>query len=451
MKDGYFYKICPKGINSKYSLIVFDIRGNLFAPLTNFYDHEKDRIAESSARNYLDILIPFFDWLNQFSNYKGKRVCWDMEPDCIRVALKDYLVEEMYCKVRPYESFEFVHLTRKSPNTINRFLAAVKVFYKAMIHRRFYSYPNPLIDSMALSNEAKISLMGERKELPRMPSVAGTEKPLPHEYRRQTDSFFKIINEEWHPIIIDDPSLPLQIYKGGKDTGWRLRDEVITRLLFETGARATEVIQITIGDYRARRSIREASTFKGSHGRRVKYLLFSDDTYTLLMRYINNERKKCDLNGYSFEELPNDAPLFLTERGTAYTYHAWYPHWKKTIKEAGLNVNPHKARHWYVTNVLRVIYETSLTEVERSIRLKEFIRYMKWKSKETLEVYEHFFNEKEQIKLIEQVHQKMKVAEEEYKIERKKKTVRSRNDQLIPQKVIIEDEEILDFFAGLED
>ena len=36
-----------------------------------------------------------------------------------------------------------------------------------------------------------------------MPAISGTEDPLEH--RRLTDSYFKIINEEWQPKIIDDP------------------------------------------------------------------------------------------------------------------------------------------------------------------------------------------------------------------------------------------------------
>ena len=42
------------------------------------------------------------------------------------------------------------------------------------------------------------------------------------------------------------------IYKAGKDSKWKLRDEIIITMLFQTGARAREVIELTFGDYRAR-------------------------------------------------------------------------------------------------------------------------------------------------------------------------------------------------------
>jgi integrase len=447
----YRYFRCPKGTASRYCILVFDSAGKPFMPLTDFYDHEKGRIAESSALNYLNILLPFFRWLDRFSNYKGVRIVWDMEPEVIRIAVKDYLTEEMYCKVRPLNSFELIKLTQKSPNTINRFLVALKNFYRTMIRLKEYLNSNPLINSSPLQSEAIEFIEGHRLGMPRMPAVAGTERPLRPISRRQTDSFFKIIDEEWNPVIIDDPSLPSQVYKGGEKARWRLRDEIITRLLFETGARATEVIELTIGDFRVRRSIREIATFnKGSNGRRTKYLLFSNDTYILLMRYLKGDRKKKDVNGLTIDELSDDAPLFLTDRGTAYTYHAWYAHWQKAIVTAGLELNPHKARHWYVTNVMRTLYETSMTESERAIRLKEFVRYMKWKSKETLEAYEHFFNEKEQVKLMDQVYKNMKETEKEYTEHRKRKAPSSSTERLNLKEIVIEDNEILDFFEGLE-
>ena len=50
------------------------------------------------------------------------------------------------------------------------------------------------------------------------------------------------------------------IYKAGKDSKWKLRDEIIITMLFQTGARA-RVIELTFGDYRARCDKAEFSTF----------------------------------------------------------------------------------------------------------------------------------------------------------------------------------------------
>ena len=193
----------------------------------------------------------FFSWLDNYSNYQGKRVKWNDPPETIRVAVEDYLMDEMGCKVREKDTFRFVNRTSKSPNTVNRFLSALKSFYKSLIRLKQYNYSNPLIDSYAILDEYKSQTEGVRKDKPRMPSEAGTEDATPH--RRLTDSYFKLINEEWQPEIIDDPYLPSQVYQAGKKGNWSLREFVIARMLFETGARASEVIELTVGDYRSRK------------------------------------------------------------------------------------------------------------------------------------------------------------------------------------------------------
>ncbi|MBY0160181.1 site-specific integrase [Cytobacillus firmus] len=439
---------CPPNIDSKYSLIVFDYNGSPFIPLTEYFHDEKGRIADSSIINYLNILLPFFYWMDLNSSYRGSRVTWDMPPEAIRVAVKDYLRVEMYCKVRHWNTFELVRQTKNSPDTINRFLAALKSFYKSMIRLNNYPHENPLVDN--LSEKIHI-LSGFRSGRPRMPSAAGTETPFRSTYRGQSDSYFKMYQNEWFPVILDDATLPSQVYDAVKTAKLTLRDQVIIRMLFETGARVSEVIEVTIGDLRARRSIREIATFnKGSNGRRTKFLLFSNDTYILLMRYLKTERIKHDTLGLPHDKLPDDAPLFISNRGTPYNYHAWYAHWKKAIQNSSLKINPHKTRHWYVTNVMRTIYETSANDSERTIRIREFVRYMRWRSKETLVVYEHFFDEKKQLELIDKVHKNMKEEEEKYYKKDANNLIRNYNMEHDLQKIVIEDSEILNFFEGLE-
>lgn len=443
----YRFFRCPPNTNSKYSLIVFDYNGTPFIPLTEYYHDEKGRVAESSITNYLNSLLPFFSWLETNSNYRGTRVTWDMPPENIRVAIKDYLIAEMYCKVRHWSSFELVRQTQKSPYTINRYLAAMKSFYKSMIRLRLYLHQNPLIDHYSENAHVISSFRSGR---PRMPSAAGTEVPHRITYRGQSDSYFKMHHNEWLPMIIDDASLPSQVYSAVHQAQLALRDLIIIRMLFETGARASEVIEVTMGDMRARRSIREIATFnKGSNGRRTKFLLFSNDTYILLMKYLKNDRMKYDPLGMAHDKLPNDAPLFITCKGKPYRYHAWYAHWKKAMRLSSLKINPHKTRHWYVTNVMRTIYETSTNDSDRTIRIREFVRYMRWRSKETILVYEHFFDEKRQLELIDQVHEKMKIEEERYTGSSSDNRMRSGKNSDF-QEVIIEDEEILNFFEGLE-
>jgi len=224
MQNSYYHLYCPKGVQSRYKLLVFNASNEPFLPLTDFYDDVSRKISESSALSYLQCLLPFFSWLDKHSNYQGKRVQWIDSPEAIRIAVEDYLMDEMACKVREKDSFRFINRSNKSPNTVHRFLSALKSFYKSLITLRQYSYPNPLIDSHAILDDYKTNTEGVRENKPRMPAEAGTEDPLVH--RRLTDSYFKLINEEWQPEIIDDPLLYHKVKQTGNHANWSLREKV---------------------------------------------------------------------------------------------------------------------------------------------------------------------------------------------------------------------------------
>ncbi|MFZ7934802.1 tyrosine-type recombinase/integrase [Bacillus thuringiensis] len=447
----YWYDYCPDGVESRFELLVFNRQHQPFLPLTEHYHDCIRKISKNSALSYVQCLLPFFTWLDQYSNYQGERVKWDDPPDILRGAVEDYLMNEMACKVREKDTFRFVNRTNKSSNTVNRFLSALKSFYKSMIHLKQYKFLNPLIDSYAILNDYKSNIEGLRKGKPRMPSEAGTEDVTLH--RRLTDSYFKLINEEWKPEIIGDIHLPYQVYRAGEKVNWSLREVVIARMLFETGARASEVIKLTIGDYRSRKSYQEANTFnKGSHGKRVKFLRFSKDTVKLLIKYINKERKKYDELQRSFDDLLNEEPIFLTELGTSFSYESWYYHWDKAMKECEIRLNPHKTRHWFVTSRLREIYNTSNTEAEIKQKKNELIKYIKWKDEETIKVYEHYFDEENHRKAHDGMLESMAEKEKEYMEQKKNKRNKKPNLTVIENNYgdIEIDDEIRELLDGLE-
>ena len=65
-------------------------------------------------------------------------------------------------------------------------------------------------------------------------------------------------------------------------------------------------------------------------------------------------------------------------------------YWKPALEAAGIDADPHQARHWFVTNALRNIDKTSSTPDERTRRRQELIQYMAWRSGErTLSAYDH--------------------------------------------------------------
>ncbi|MGG0276533.1 tyrosine-type recombinase/integrase [Bacillus rhizoplanae] len=416
----YIYKFCPKNVKSRYELLVFDRNLQVFLPLSDFYDDAKKRKAKGTALTYLKCLLPFFTWLEDYSNYQGKRVHWSDPPEAIRVTIEAYLMNDLEVKVIDKDMFRFVKRTNKSDKTVKLFLAALKSFYESAIRLKHYKYNSPMVMSAETFRTYREHTEGVRKNKPRMPDIAGTEESDIH--RRVTDSYFKLVNEEWKPQVIDDPYLYGEVRRAGKKVNWSLRETVIARMLFETGARASEMIELTIGDYRNHSRPNHAYTFsKGSNGVRVKFIQFTADTTKLLERYINYERIQHDSHQRKYEALHDHDPLFLTRDGKPYNYEAWYYHWRKAMGLSEMSLNPHKARHWYVTASLRHIEETYQTEAEIIAQRELLIQYMAWKNPETMKAYQHRNNERAIAEAHHRMFETIFKQEQEYEKQRKNK------------------------------
>jgi hypothetical protein len=143
---------------------------------------------------------------------------------------------------------------------------------------------------------------------------------------------------------------------------------------------------------------------KGSFGARTKVLIISQPTAKLYRKYFDDEvegRRAHDplrLSLAEASEIMNHdgqalakTPLFLTHRGAPMSAKAFREcHWKPALRRAGLDADPHLARHWFVTNALRNIEATAEDAAELSRRKEELIQYMKWSTGDrTLKVYEH--------------------------------------------------------------
>src|SRR2546429_5770624 len=99
------------------------------------------------------------------------------------------------------------------------------------------------------------------------------------------------------------------------------RDRVILLLLRQTGARLSEVVEMTVGGYRnAQRAGRALVKNKGSHGREEKTIYFTPTVDRHLLNYIRTERARYDPGGRNqLEELDDRDPLFLTRTGKPYS------------------------------------------------------------------------------------------------------------------------------------
>jgi hypothetical protein len=76
----YFHVFCPKGVTSKYRLIVYDSNKEPFIPLNEYYHDQIKRINESSVLAYLNTLKPFIWGLKSIHlSASLKVILWDIK------------------------------------------------------------------------------------------------------------------------------------------------------------------------------------------------------------------------------------------------------------------------------------------------------------------------------------------------------------------------------------
>jgi integrase len=212
------------------------------------------------------------------------------------------------------------------------------------------------------------------------------------------------VEDAWVPQPIDDVKLHERLLAGFKTAKLSLRDQIVIRLAYESGARIREILRLTVGDWRARGCSQEAKAFsKGSRGRRVKAIRFSAETAKMLREYINTDRHQLDRQHRRLEQLSDTDPLFLSARHKPYDYAAFIPNWKKLCRAAKIDLNVHALRHWHVTQAMRVIVEMATSQAEILVRKEELVRYMAWRSSETLKAYEHYFQAQGYVKTHDQL------------------------------------------------
>ncbi|QYJ05391.1 tyrosine-type recombinase/integrase [Nocardioides panacisoli] len=123
----------------------------------------------------------------------------------------------------------------------------------------------------------------------------------------------------------------------GTDTKAALRhrrDEAIIRFMFETGARAGEVVAMELDDLDLKEQLATIRRGKGGKGRVVP---FGPDAARALDRYVRLRRG---------HRLAADPALWLGDRGKRYSYDALHNSLGQRADEAGIvGFTPHKLRH----------------------------------------------------------------------------------------------------------
>jgi integrase len=384
--------------------------------LTLFAHDLEKSLSESSVPLYIREIISIANWAStdRVASAQG----WTIfgKPQDVRGLVREYLTMGAHCKVTARADLcglkvSYINATNGTRVNVRTLLSALKRLYDFMIVTGRYPFPNPMIHEDAakvrleLREQHRLSIRMLRGREP-MPPESGVDE---RSGIRLSENYFRFIQQEWKPQTIDDPEFPHIVQDAGRRFGWKLRELCVSRTLFESGARVSEVVGLTALDWALGgfRNLLQSKN-KGSFGQRTKTLMISNPTTKLYRRYFDDDmhgRAAVDLQRWRVSTLTSlyranpqtleRVPLFLTEQGgslTAKLFREQY--WKPALKASGIDADPHQARHWFVTNALRNIDRTSKDEGTRARRRQELIRYMAWNSGErTLRSYDHLQRE----------------------------------------------------------
>lgn len=408
---------------------IIDESGRPDLDLTLYACKASDRHSERTARAYLRELVAFANWV--IADPVAKRQGWKLiaPPETVQILLIHFLKVELRCRVslgRDKLGFDTQRIspTSSTNRNIEHLLAALKSFFSLLRENNRYAFHNPMEATGArelIDRENRLKLKSFRETHGRnpMPNSSGIDE---FTYSKSVSAYFRINGNKWIPEIIDDPTLFEKVLLAGRKWGWRDRELLITRILFETGCRIHEVCSLTIGDWAASGYRSEITCRnKGSNGDASKTLYISETTIKILTRYIDSERigldsTKRDLTHFSnmsTSEL-RKIPLFLTTKEEMLKAdHFRRNFWSPALEDAGLRLRPHQIRHWFVTTALNDFQARGESE-EAIARMRiDFRSLMGWKS-DMLPTYDQAINKHNIPDLARKIHE---IIEQKHKTE----------------------------------
>jgi integrase len=458
--------ISTPGLAHRYQVV--DENGLPEIALTLFAQDQLTSLSLSSVPQYLREIISFANWAS--GDHIASAYGWTLygRPQEMRALLREYLTKNAQCKVTIRADqcglkVAYINSTNGTRINVRTLLSVLKRFYDFLIATGRYGFPNPMVHEGAakvrreLVDQRRIAIRALHGRDP-MPSESGVDERFSI---RLSENYFRFIQQEWKPQTIDAPEFPTIVQEAGTRFGWKLREICVCRTLFESGLRISEAVSLTAADwaYGGFRNVLQSRN-KGSFGIRTKIIMISNPTAKLYRRYFDDEvqgRAAADPQHLRVSNLANlfrrsaasldSVPLFLTEQGrplTAKLFREQY--WKPALAGAGLDADPHQARHWFVTNALRNIDRTSKDEASRTRRRQELIRYMAWNSGErTLHAYDHLHREADFQNRLGSIHKEMRQRERQQMMGGRAPS----NSSVIPVNVAVEQSnEDLAFLLG---
>lgn len=394
---------------SPYPLLIVDSAGSPVFFLCEWYRRKKVRDPGRTPDTYLDMVLPWAGFLSR------RGYAWNAEPDRLLAFLVEFLRDDVGCQVSADGQRAdgwCVQTTGASPlskSSLGVLLAALTSVYDTLIGAGYYAYRNPL------RSERLIQLKQEHlRQLKNAgaPDHAGIRSETRAETNRAfpTNQFRQRRGRVWEPQVVVEPDAVQERMRQTVDYMIQhatfQRDQVILLLIRQTGARISEVIEMTAGGYRAARHAGRALVKnKGSRGREEKTIYFTTSLERHLLSYIRTERAQYDPRGGTrLEELDDADPLFLTRTGKPYTRAAFYHHWNKLFplaqrpfsKQEHVEFTPHDLRHLRATRAITTLRkEASGDPATEAALLEGFQHLMGWRSPETMSTYVKTMNKRQ--------------------------------------------------------
>ncbi len=399
---------------SSYPLLIVDSTGQLVFFLCEWYRRLKDGDPGRTPDTYLDMALPWAGFLLRH------QYAWNAPADRVQAYLVEFLREDVACLVAPDSKNEervFVETTGKSPlakSSLGVLLAALTSVYDTLIAAGYYPYQNPLRSEKMFILKREHLRQVKNAGAPEHAGIRGeswqqTNRAFP------TNVFRQRRGKVWEPEVVLEPDAVQQRMRETIDYmalhATFLRDQVILLLLRQTGARLSEIIEMTVGGYRAaRKAGRALVKNKGSRGREEKRIHFTTTVEKQLRLYIRTERARYDPRGRKrLEDLDEADPLFLTRTGKPYSRGAFYHHWRRLFapaqqqfkKKERVEFTPHDLRHLRVTRtVTKIRREAKGDGAQEAALLEGFQQLMGWRSPETMATYLKTMNKRKALEVV---------------------------------------------------
>lgn len=264
----------------------------------------------------------------------------------------EYLVENTYDydQVTPQMIAKFIEYLRKdgdddlvlhkeskrSNRTINRILSTIHMFYQYCANMQEIDNPILMHDINRPQNMFKSILYHARSNNKTSQSIFKL---------RETKQAIRIISEEEMEITLEHLS--------------KQRDRILYKLLYFTGARIQEVLDLKIGDV----PLPDASTSIGvfqhikSKGKN-RNLYVPMEMIEVLDDFILNERCRIETeHDYIFVSEQN------RQLGKPLTYSAAYYKLKEVRQKTGIHFSFHDLRHTFCTNLVQTGMDVSIVQI----------------------------------------------------------------------------------------